>query len=291
MDENKDIIIYQNGEIEINVSVDKDTIWLSSEKIAMLFGVQRPAIVKHINNIYKTNELSKILTCSILEQVTKDGKKRKKNFYNLDVIISVGYRVNSIRATQFRIWATSVLKQYVYKGFVINSEKITHQRFKELENDVSILKNKVTEIDLYLKTNQLPKQGVFFDNQVFDAYIFVSDLIRGANKSIILIDNYIDDTVLTLLSKRKKSVEVVILTKKIGRQLLLDIDKYNAQYEPIKIKIFKNAHDRFLIVDEKDVYHFGASLKDLGKKWFAFSKMNKNSITIMENIRFIMKHP
>jgi len=289
MDENKDIIIYQNGEIEINVSVDKDTIWLSSEKIAMLFGVQRPAIVKHINNIYKTNELSKILTCSILEQVTKDGKKRKKNFYNLDVIISVGYRVNSIRATQFRIWATSVLKQYVYKGFVINSEKITHQRFKELENDVSILKNKVTEIDLYLKTNQLLKQGVFFDNQVFDAYIFVSDLIRGANKSIILIDNYIDDTVLTLLSKRKKSVEVVILTKKIGRQLLLDIDKYNAQYEPIKI--FKNAHDRFLIIDEKDVYHFGASLKDLGKKWFAFSKMNKNSITIMENIRFIMKHP
>ena len=148
MSGNKNIIIYQNGEIELKVSVEKDTIWLSAEDIAMLFDVQRPAIVKHIGNIYKTNELLKVSTCSILEQVAKDGKKRKKNYYNLDVIISVGYRVNSIRATQFRIWATSVLKQYIYRGYAINSEKITHQRFKELEKDVSILKFKVKDISI-----------------------------------------------------------------------------------------------------------------------------------------------
>jgi hypothetical protein len=160
MDENRNIIIYQSGELEIKVSVDKDTIWLSTENIAKLFDVKRPAIVKHIGNIYKTNELSKSSTCSILEQVAKDGKKRKKNYYNLDVIISVGYRVNSIGATQFRIWATGVLKQYIYQGFAINSEKITHQRFKELENEVSLLKHEVHDISKAVENKSvLPNQG------------------------------------------------------------------------------------------------------------------------------------
>ena len=176
MNENKNIIIYQSGEIEITVSVDKETIWLNAEDIAKLFGVQRPAIVKHIGNIYKTNELDEVSTCSILEQVAKDGKKRKKNYYNLDVIISVGYRVNSIRATQFRIWATTVLKEYIYKGFAINSEKITHQRFKELETNVSLLKHKVNNISNALESNQLtPKQNIFYDGQVFDAYTLLME--------------------------------------------------------------------------------------------------------------------
>jgi len=285
MSENKNIVIYQSGEIEIKVSVDKDTIWLSTENIAKLFDVQRPAIVKHIGNIYKTNELSKISTCSILEQVTKDGKKRKKNYYNLDVIISVGYRVNSIKATQFRIWATSVLKEYIYKGFVINSEKITYQRFKELETDVSLLMHKVNDISKSIESKSIkPNQGIFFNGQVFDAYTFVSDLIRSAKKSIILIDNYIDDTVLTHFTKRKKDVSFTIFTKNISKQLKLDIIKHNAQYDPVTIKVFQDAHDRFLIIDEKEVYHFGASLKDLGKKWFAFSKMQASSVTIFNSI-------
>ncbi len=281
----KNIVIYKSGEIELKVSVDKETIWLNTEDIAMLFDVQRPAIVKHIGNIYKTKELSKTLTCSILEQVTKDGKKRKKNYYNLDVIISVGYRVNSVKATKFRIWATSVLKQYIYQGYTINGDKITHQRFKELENDVSILKHQVNDISKALENKSIKfNQGVFFNGQVFDAYAFVSDLIRSAKKSIILIDNYIDDTVLTRFTKRKKGVTVTIFTKNISKQLKLDVEKHNEQYEPVTIKVFKDAHDRFLIIDKKEVYHFGASLKDLGKKWFAFSKMDAGSVTILNSI-------
>jgi prophage antirepressor-like protein len=291
MSENKNIIIYQNGEIEIKVSVDNDTIWLSADSIAKLFDVQRPAIVKHISNIYKTNELSKISTCSILEQVAKDGKKRKKNYYNLDMIISVGYRVNSIRATQFRIWATSVLKRYIFQGFAINTEKITHQRFKELENDVLLLKHKVNDISKTIEDKSIkPRQGVFFNGQIFDAYTFVSDIIKTAKQSIILFDNYIDDTVLIQFTKRRKNVTFTVYTKNISKQLQLDIKKHNEQYPPIEIKVFKKAHDRFLVIDEKDVYHFGASLKDLGKKWFAFSKMDVSSVKILDRIKQIQSY-
>ncbi len=283
-----EIVIYNSGEINLKVSVDKDTIWLATEDIARLFDVQRPAIVKHIGNIYKTNELSKSLTCSILEQVAKDGKKRKKNYYNLDMIISVGYRVNSMKATQFRIWATQVLKSYITKAYVINSERITHQRFKELENDVVELKGKVDNISKSLEKQTLkPKQEVFFNGQVFDAYTFVSNIVKTAKKSIILIDNYIDDTVLTHFTKRKKGVNFTIYTKNISKQLLLDIKKHNEQYPTVKAIKFGDAHDRFLIIDEKEVYHFGASLKDLGKKWFAVSKMDISSVKVLDKVKLI----
>ena len=280
------IVLYQNGEIELKVSIDKDTIWLSTEDIANLFDVQRPAIVKHIGNIYKTDELSKLSTCSILEQVAKDGKKRKKNYYNLDMIISIGYRVNSIRATQFRIWATSVLKQYISQGYAINSEKITHQRFKELENDVAFLKNKVGAISKAIESEEIkPKQGIFYDGQIFDAYVFVSDLIKSAKKSILLIDNYIDESVLQLFAKRDKNVKVEIYTKNFSKVLRQDLEKYNSQYPQITINKFTKAHDRFLIIDNNEIYHFGASLKDLGKKWFAFSKMEFSAIEMIGNLK------
>jgi hypothetical protein len=286
MSEDKNIIIYQSGEIEIQISVDNDTIWLSTENISKLFDVQRPAIVKHIGNIYKTNELSRDLTCSILEQVAKDGKKRKQNFYNLDVIISVGYRVNSIKATQFRIWATSILKEYINKGYAVNSEKITHQRFKDLEKDVSELKQKVNIISNSVEDKSIkPNQDIFFKGQIFDAYTFVSDLVRTAKNSIILIDNYIDDTVFTHFSKREKNVSFTILTKNISKQLSLDVKKHNEQYPSVDVKAFKDAHDRFLIIDEKEIYHFGASLKDLGKKWFAFSKMDISSVKVLDKLK------
>ncbi len=285
MNENKDIIIYRSGEIEINVSVERETIWLSAEEIAKLFNVQRPAIVKHIGNIYKTYELSKTSTCSILEQVAKDGKKRKKNYYNLDIIISVGYRVNSIKATQFRIWATTVLKQYIHKGYTINSEKITHQRFKDLENDVSLLKYQVDNISKALEDKSIkPKQGIFYNGQVFDAYLLIADIIKSAKKSILLIDNYPDETVLAMLDKRKKNVTATIYTKKITKQLQTDIEKHNAQYPEIKLKKLTTTHDRFLIIDNKTVYHFGASLKDAGKKWFAFSKLDMDAKDIIEKL-------
>lgn len=197
------------------------------------------------------------------------GRKvtREIEYYNLDAILSVGYRVNSKQGTLFRIWATNVLRNYLLKGYAIN------QRMNIIENDFEDLSHEFRKISLHIKSNELPKQGILFNGQMYDAYSFISDLIRSAKKSIILIDNYVDDTVLTLLSKRNKNVSATIYTKTINKQLKLDIKKHNSQYPKIYAHSFSKAHDRFLILDERDLYHFGASLKDLGKKWFAFSKM------------------
>ncbi len=279
MDRNQ-IIVYKNGEIELKVSVEKESIWLRAEDIALLFNVQRPAIVKHIGNIYKTKELEDSLTCSILEQVTKDGKKRKVKYYNLDMIISVGYRVNSKKATKFRQWATGVLKNYIYNGYAINSEKITYQRFKELESDVNFLKQKVKQLE---NQKLKPNQGIFFEGQIFDTYKFITDLIKTAKKEIILIDNYINEDTLTIFSK-VENIKVIIYTKNLNRQLKLDLKKYNRQYNNVEIKKFDNSHDRFLIIDKKNIYHIGASLKDIGKKWFAFSKLDKNSLILLSKL-------
>lgn len=191
--ENK-LIKYNDGEIELEVSLDKETIWLVADDIASLFGVQRPAIVKHIGNIYKDEELVQTATCSILEQVAKDGKQRKVNYYNLDIVISVGYRVNSKKATRFRQWATSVLKEYISDGYVINTHKITEQRLLNLENDMQFVKSKIRNNDLEIK------QGIFYDGQIFDAYIFINDILKSAKKEVTLIDNYIDESVLTIFS-------------------------------------------------------------------------------------------
>ncbi len=273
-----EIIKYSDGEIELKVSIDSETIWLIAEDIASLFGVQRPAIVKHIGNIYKDEELVQASTCSILEQVAKDGKTRKVNFYNLDIVISVGYRVNSKKATKFRQWATSVLKEYISNGYSINTHKITEQRLMHLENDMQVVKSKIKDYE--------PQENhIFYDGQIFDAYIFLSDIIKSAKKSIKLIDNYIDESTLVLFTKRDEKVNTTIYTKSITKQLQLDLHKHNAQYPKIEIKKLDLSHDRFLIIDDKEVYHFGASLKDLGKKWFAVSKMDINSFEMMEKLK------
>ena len=273
------IVVYENGEIELKVTIEKESIWLNQKQLAELFGTKVPAINKHIKNILDEKELTSS-TISKMEIVQTEGKRRVKRvveFYNLDMIIAVGYRVNSKRATQFRIWATKVLKEYIVNGFAINREKITQQRLLNLEKDVEYLKSK---IDKSLEYNQ----GIFFDGQIFDAYEFISKLIKSAKKEIILIDNYIDESVLTLFNKNQ-NIKVTIYTKSISKQLKLDLQKYNSQYKPITIKEFKNSHDRFLIIDKQEVYHIGASLKDLGKKWFAFSKMDKESLNILERLQ------
>jgi len=223
---------------------------------------------------------------TIVQQEGTRKVKREVEHYNLDLIISVGYRVNSIKATKFRQWATSVLKSYMTDGYVINGEKLTNQRFKELENDVTALKIKVENISNALEDKSITqKQGVFFDGQIFDAYTFVSELIKKATTSIILIDNYIDDTTLTHLSKADIKVKITLLTKTISKQLQLDIDKYNTQYKNLKAIKLESSHDRFLILDNKEVYHIGASLKDLGKKWFAFSLLEVESFGLMERVK------
>ena len=269
-----EIILYRPNEIaeHIEVRIDQETVWLSQQQMAALFNQTKQNISLHINNCFKEKELEINSVVKGSLTTAKDGKKYHTKFYNLDVIISVGYRVKSKQGTQFRIWANKILKDYLLKGYAINN------RMNRLEDNVEALAAKVNQIDLQINTHLIPTQGVFFEGQVFDAYVLVSKIIGSAKKSIVLIDNYIDESVLVHLCKKQKNVAVAILTKTINKQMELDVQKANAQYPTITIKQFNQSHDRFLIIDGKEVYHIGASLKDLGKKWFAFSKMDKSSV-------------
>lgn len=279
-----EIILYQSDDLpeRIEVIIEEETVWLSQEQMAQLFNQTKQNISLHINNCYKEGELDRKATVKESLTVRKEGNRtvrRMIEFYNLDVIISVGYRVKSKQGTQFRIWATNVLREYLLKGYALN------QRMDRVENHVDELSKKMDIISLQIESNKLPNQGVFFNGQVFDAYNFVSDLVRNAKSSILLIDNYVDDTVLTLLSKRKKNVKANIYTATISKQLRLDLQKHNQQYPAIGIHLFKQSHDRFLIIDDRELYHIGASLKDLGKKWFAFSRMDSLCMDVLGKIK------
>ena len=265
--EQGEIILYQPDEaVKLEVRLEDETVWLTQEQIADLFGTKRPAITKHLNNIYKSGELDIDSTCSILEHMGNDGKQRyTTKYYNLDAILSIGYRVNSKNATLFRKWANSVLKDYLLKGYSIN------KRLSELERTVA---QHTEKIDFFVRTALPPVEGIFYNGQIFDAYKFATDLVKSARRSIVLIDNYVDETVLLMLSKRSVGVSATIYTQRITQQLQLDLDRHNSQYPPIDIRTYRDSHDRLLIVDETDVYHIGASLKDLGKKMFAFSKLD-----------------
>ncbi len=278
-----EIIIYQSDDLseKLEVRIEDETVWLTQNQMVELFQSTKQNISLHISNIYKEKELSSDATVKEYLTVQKEGNrnvKRKLKFYNLDVIISVGYRVKSIRGTQFRIWANKVLKDYLLKGYSVS------KRIDRIEEDIHYLKEKTKAFDLEIKANLLLAQGIFFDGQVFDAYVFVIDLIKTAQKSILLIDNYIDESVLTMLSKRNPKVSANIYTNNITQSLKLDLQKHNSQYPDITIRKYKKTHDRFLILDEKEVYHIGASLKDLGKKWFAFSKIKFDAKEIIERL-------
>jgi hypothetical protein len=244
-----------------------------------LFDVNRTSIVKHIKNIYATDELEEISTCAIFSQVRVEGNRkivRNIPFYNLDIIIAVGYRVNSIRGTRFRQWANKVLKQYLLNGFAINQrvnqlEDKIDKKFAEQDAKIEHL-NK--QVDFFVRTSLPPVEGVFHNGQIFDAYKFVTDLIKSAKKSLVLIDNYVDESVLLMLSKRNQGVTAKIYTSQITHQLRLDLQRHHTQYPTIQLVRHTTSHDRFLIIDDTEVYHIGASLKDLGKKLFAFSKLN-----------------
>jgi hypothetical protein len=274
------VVVYNDGELELKVPVNGETIWLTQKQLGELFGVTKQNISLHINRILQDNELVKDSTVKFFLTVQKEGNRfveRNLEHYNLDMIISVGYKVNSVTATKFRQWATSVLKNYIQNGYAINQHKINELRLSSLENDVETIKS-------HIKTNSLElKQGIFYNGQIFNAYIFVSDLIKVAKKSIILIDNYIDESTLTLLSKNS-NIKIKIFTNNISKQLHLDINKFNKQYNNLEVKITKNFHDRFIILDENDVYHIGASLKDLGNKVFAFSKISIECSDILKKL-------
>jgi len=278
-----DIIVYNSGEIELNIPINNETIWATIKDIANIFDIDRSVVSRHIKNIFKDSELDEKVVCANFAHTTQHGalsdktQTRELKYYNLDIILAVGYRTNSTKAIKFRQWATRTLKEYIFNGFAINREKITQQRLINLENDVKYLKSKIKDDTLE------STQGIFYNGQIFDAYTFISNLIRDAKSSIILIDNYIDDSVLTLFSKNQ-NIKVSIYTKTISKQIKLDLEKYNSQYKTIEIKKFQNSHDRFMIIDDKELYHIGASLKDLGKKWFAFSKMDIDSLSIIDKL-------
>lgn len=276
MDNLSNLVVYNDGELELKVLVNSETIWLTQKQIAELFMVTVPNINMHIRAIYKDKELIKNRTIQNFLIVQKEGNRkveRNVEHYNLDMIISIGYRVNSAKATKFRQWAISILKSYIQNGYVINAEKITTKRFLGLENDVNILKNKILNLENKLEDKNLKSsEGIFYDGQIYDSYSFINDLLKLAISEVILIDNYIDDTVFTLFSKFE-NIRFTIYTNTISKQLNLDFEKYSKQYKNIELKTFKSSHDRFLIIDKKEIYHLGASLKDLGKKWFAFSKI------------------
>ncbi len=282
-----EIVLYKpNEQFQLEVQLKDDTVWLTQQQIADLFGTGRAAITKHLNNIYNSNELDRPSTCSILEHMGADGARLyKTTYYNLDVILSVGYRVNSKNATVFRRWATTILREHLLKGYSINqqllyTEQKIENRFTNYEKRIESIEQKV---DFFVRTSLPPHEGILFDGQIFDAYEIASKIIRLAKKRIILFDNYIDETVLTLLDKREIGVTAKIFTFQITPQLQLDITRHNAQYIPIEVEEFKNTHDRFLCIDDI-VYHIGASLKDLGKRWFAFNKMEISTDMLLSKI-------
>lgn len=277
-----EIIVYRPDELSehIEVRLDEDTVWLNRQQIASLFGRDIKTIGKHINTIFTEEELLKESTVANFATVQMEGNRKVERlieYYNLDVIISVGYRVKSKQGTQFRIWATNVLREYLLKGYAINN------RMNRMEDSIENIQKKLYQIDFQLNTQLIPTQGIFFEGQVFDAYELTSKIIRSANSSIVLIDNYINEDTLSHLSKKEKKVKAVLLTKNSSKATSLDVKKANEQYGNFEIRYFEKSHDRFLIIDNTTVYHLGASLKDLGKKWFAFTKMNTESVESILN--------
>ena len=261
--EQGEIILYQPDEtVKLEVRMEHETVWLTQAQMVDLFQRDQSVIARHINNIFKEAELEKESNMHFLHNAFSD---KPINLYSLDVIISVGYRVKSKRGTQFRQWANKVLKEYLLKGYSIN------RRLSELEKTVALHSEK---IDFFVRTSLPPVEGIFYDGQIFDAYKFATDLIKSAKTSLVLIDNYVDESVLLMLSKRNPGVSATVYTQRITPQLQLDLDKHNDQYPPINMRTYRNGHDRFLIIDDREVYHIGASLKDLGKKMFAFSRLS-----------------
>lgn len=275
----KSVIIYrsEDDEVQLEVKIINETVWLTQAQMAQLFGTQRQAITKHLKNIFDCHELDRGSNSSVLELLQKEGRryvKRNVEIFNLDVIISIGYRVNTKRGIEFRQWANKILKDYLLNGYAIN------KRFERLEQRVSKTEEK---IDFFVKASLPPIEGIFYDGQIFDAYSFISDLIRMAKKEIILIDNYIDDSVLKILNKRVDNVSASIYTSHISENLKLDLDKHNSQYQPINIERFNKSHDRFLIIDD-EVYLIGGSIKDLGKKVSTFIKLSIQKEEFLQKI-------
>ena len=285
-DRDNEIILYQpDSTLSLDVRVENETVWLTQAQMTELFQTTRNNITLHIRNIFKEGELEESSVSKESLLTAADGKRYKTKFYSLDVIISVGYRVKSIRGTQFRIWANKILKDYLLRGYSVNQrllymESRIDRRLLEYDKRLDDLTDKV---DFFIRTSLPPKEGVFFNGQIFDAHEFICRLIKSAKKRIILIDNYVDESVLVQLDNRNADVSAVIYTGDISRTFRQSFNRHNRQYAPIDVRTADRIHDRFLIIDNT-LYHIGASIKDLGKKLFAFSKLEISPDYILANI-------
>ena len=294
------IIVYQPNEtVRLDVRLENETVWLTQARLGVLFGVDRTVVNRHIHNIYKTGELEESATCAKIAQVQNEGGRsitRIVPFYNLDMIIAVGYRVNSLQATRFRQWATRVLKEYLLRGYSVNArlsqlEDKVDRRLAKHERDIIELKNKV---DFFVQTETPPLQGVFYNGQLWDVRALVLKLIGSAKRSLLLIDNWATPETLDLFAKKRKGVKVTIITsehydkKHVPHRKIspADIEIFNAQYPRLAVRYNETFHDRFLIVDDKELYLIGASLKDLGKKCFGFTKMDAGEIERIKKAAF-----
>ena len=279
------MILYQPDEtLKLDVRVENEEVWLNRNQIALLFDRDVKTIGKHINNALK-EELDGIPVVANFATTAADGKTYQVEHYNLEMITSVGYRVKSRRGIQFRQWANKILKQYILRGYSINQRLLAMEDRidRRLADHDRRLDDLTDKVDFFVRTSLPPVEGVFFNGQIFDAHKFVSGIIKSAVNRIVLIDNYIDESVLTLIDKRGDGVDATIITQPLPRQLRLDIERHNRQSPPIAVREATKIHDRFLIADTA-VYHIGASVKDLGRKLFAFSKMSIPPELILDNI-------
>lgn len=285
-----EVVVYQpDDKVRIEVRLNDDMIWISQPQMVQLFQSSKANISEHIKNIFQQNELDENSTVRKIRTLQKEGNRevyRNISYYNLDVIISVGFRVNTKVGIHFRQWANNILKNNLLKGYSINQRiDYIENKLEQKLNDHDVQLGKINEqINYFVQKSIPPIQGVFYDGEIFDAYNFVTQLIKNANKSIVVIDNYVDESVLTMLDKRKNGVTAIIYTDKINKQLQLDIKLHNSQYPTIDVFTIKNCHDRFIIIDDEEVFLFGASLKDLGKKLFAFSKLYMSSKTLLDKL-------
>ncbi|MBO5647419.1 MAG: virulence RhuM family protein [Kiritimatiellae bacterium] len=293
------IIVYQPNEtVRLDVRLENETVWLTQEQMALLFGRDQSVIARHVGNIFKEGELDKNSVYAKNAYTASDGKTYQVAFYNLDVVISVGYRVKSLQGTHFRQWATGVLKEYLIRGYAVNTrlnqlEDKVDRRFAKQESDITELKNK---IDFFIQTETPPLQGVFYDGQLWDARALVLKLVSGAKKSLILIDNWATTETIDIFAKKRKGVKLTIFTsehydkKHVPHHKISDEDVkvFNSQYPKLTVNYTESFHDRFLIVDDKELYLIGASLKDLGKKCFAFTRLDSGEIERIKKSAFGM---
>ena len=286
--EKYEIIKFKDNEFEmdVNVSPNEETVWLTQEQIVLLFLTTKQNVSFHINNIIDSNELDVNSTVKEILTVRIEGKRkitRKIKYYNLDMIISIGYRVNSKRGILFRKWANSVLKQYLLNGYVINENRVvvSNENYIELRNEVASINNRLIKIEDKVFDNY-DKNSILFNGQFYDAYTIIQSIFEQAKSEIIIIDNYVDRTILDRLVNKNNDVQVIIYTHKDKSKLLnKDMEMFNKQYGNLSVKYTNKVHDRYIIIDNKKLYHLGASIKDLGKKIFSISELEQKLIKIL----------